>query len=244
VKLIQLNIWQGRLIKQAVRFLLREQPDIICLQELSSSAIGDAGFLETNSLEQLKTALSVEYAAFAPRWNYDLMGVRAGYGNGILSRLPIIGEETRFLHGVLNENFVFGRDYRFMTNAQRVKLSVAGKELEVFNHHGYYLPDPNGNETSKAGLENLAAWAGEYASPTILTGDLNVWPQSPALQMLNSHFRNLITEHAIDSTLSQLNFADVACDYIFVNDQIKVQHFEVSEELVSDHKALILEFDI
>jgi endonuclease/exonuclease/phosphatase family metal-dependent hydrolase len=55
---------------------------------------------------------------------------------------------------------------------------------------------------------------------------------------------NLSAKYRIKSTFNQFNSNDVVCDYIFVNDFVKVRNFKVSNELVSDHKALILEFDI
>jgi endonuclease/exonuclease/phosphatase family metal-dependent hydrolase len=48
--------------------------------------------------------------------------------------------------------------------------------------------------------------------------------------------------------LSSVHRADirnkVACDYVFTSTDIKIINFGVSDTLVSDHKALILEFEI
>ncbi len=96
----------------------------------------------------------------------------------------------------------------------------------------------------------MVAWP-VYRGPLIFCGDLNVKPSSPSLKPLNSlGLRNLTTEHHVSTTLSAVHRApeadrlSVAVDYIFVSPEIKVQNFQVSEELLSDHKALILEFEV
>jgi endonuclease/exonuclease/phosphatase family metal-dependent hydrolase len=53
---------------------------------------------------------------------------------------------------------------------------------------------------------------------------------------------DLTHEKGIKNTLSGLKFnGEVACDHILVNDLVKVKRFEVLGDLVSDHKALVLE---
>ena len=55
---------------------------------------------------------------------------------------------------------------------------------------------------------------------------------------------NHTRENQIKTTLSQLSRVpvDVACDYIFTSRDINIKKFSVSDVLVSDHKALILDF--
>lgn len=245
MKLIQLNIWQGRLLNQAVKFLTEQDPDIICLQELTSSDIKVPGFLETNTLQQLLQRLNLTHHSFAARWQYSLMGGTASYGLGTISRFPIIDEKVVFTTGEYNGDMVYGRDAtNDMANALRTTIDAGDKTIDVYNHHGYWLPDPNGDATSISSIANLATWADQSHGPVIIAGDLNVWPQSPALKALDQRFRNLTREAGAVSTLSRLGKFQLPCDYIFVNGTVRVQNFEVSEQLVSDHKALILEFDL
>ena len=67
---------------------------------------------------------------------------------------------------------------------------------------------------------------------------------------MDKEFRNLIKEYKIDSTVpdydhgTELKKGRFVMDYIFVNDKIKVNNFEVFDTSISDHLPLILDFDI
>jgi endonuclease/exonuclease/phosphatase family metal-dependent hydrolase len=245
MKLLQLNIWQGRLRRSMLKFLEAEEPDIICLQEVTSSEIPSYGFLELNNLEFLLEKLKYPYHTFAPRFSYEIMRSKGFYGNAILSRLPIVSEEVRYTHGSFEENVDFRQKRPNMFNAQRAAIDVNGRELQVLNHHGYHDVDPNGVPEAIESAQKLADWISELSGPVVLAGDLNVWPASPAIQPLNKILRNLTVENGVLSTLTQFGAAEgVACDYIFASEEVNVKEFKVSEELVSDHKALILEFDL
>ncbi|QQS18882.1 hypothetical protein IPL68_02370 [Candidatus Saccharibacteria bacterium] len=79
----------------------------------------------------------------------------------------------------------------------------------------------------------------------VFVGDLNVDPGTPALQLFDGWLEGLTANHGITNTLSQLaKVQEVACDHIFVNTHVRVQDFRVLDDLVSDHKALLLEFDL
>jgi len=249
MKLIQLNLWQGRLLSNALEFMQQEQPDILCLQEVTSSEVENPGFLDTNSLQTLLKELDLPNYFFSPRFSYQFMHSRALYGNCILSRYPISNQETRFTHGDFVEDIVLNKDNHDMSNAQLAVLDLGKHSLNIINHHGYYQPNPVGNQTTTESLQKLADWVAELSGPAILAGDLNVWPKSPALNSINSlGLNNLTSDYAIRSTLSEIHQApnknEVACDYVFTSKDIKVTDFHVMEKLVSDHKALVLEFEL
>jgi endonuclease/exonuclease/phosphatase (EEP) superfamily protein YafD len=82
------------------------------------------------------------------------------------------------------------------------------------------------------------------SGPVILTGDFNLVPGSKSLEPLNKMLRNLSIEFRLSTTRNQLTHKNEVCDYIFVNDKVQVKQFEASDALISDHKALILDFEI
>lgn len=59
---------------------------------------------------------------------------------------------------------------------------------------------------------------------------------------------NLIDKFNIKSTRPDfddgLDKGNMVCDYVFVNDKVKVNNFIVSNSNVSDHLPLILDFNI
>ena len=65
---------------------------------------------------------------------------------------------------------------------------------------------------------------------------------------MNNKFRNLVKEKNITSTRPYIHdgkeVGGNVVDYIFVNDKIKVNKFEVFKTNISDHYPLILDFDI
>ena len=73
----------------------------------------------------------------------------------------------------------------------------------------------------------------------------NLLSKAPAMRLFDDLAEDLTATHAVSSTLSQLGkVQDVACDHILVNSLIQVVDFRVLSDLVSDHKALTLEFDV
>jgi len=93
-------------------------------------------------------------------------------------------------------------------------------------------------------MKELVQYIKKLEGAVILTGDFNLAPHSKSLEQLNKMLSNLSVKANLDTTRNQLTYKKEVCDYIFVNDQVKVKSFEASDELVSDHKALILEFYI
>ena len=79
-------------------------------------------------------------------------------------------------------------------------------------------------------------------------GDFNLLPDTESIQMLNKEMKNLIDIYKIKSTRPNfydgLDKGNIVCDYIFVNDKIKVNDFRVLESSSSDHLPLWLDFDI
>jgi endonuclease/exonuclease/phosphatase (EEP) superfamily protein YafD len=55
---------------------------------------------------------------------------------------------------------------------------------------------------------------------------------------------NLPAQFGLQTTRTELTTKTEVCDYIFVNDSVTVNSFGAIDKLASDHKALILEFDI
>ncbi|HSD55555.1 MAG TPA: endonuclease/exonuclease/phosphatase family protein [Candidatus Saccharimonadales bacterium] len=66
MKLVQLNIWQGRLIDHVATLLKHEQPDIICLQEVYSSKLANPLLPFFAGLERIRAAFPDYHVFFSP----------------------------------------------------------------------------------------------------------------------------------------------------------------------------------
>jgi endonuclease/exonuclease/phosphatase family metal-dependent hydrolase len=77
----------------------------------------------------------------------------------------------------------------------------------------------------------------------ILCGDFNLRLDTQSLAMIEgTGLRNLIREYNIPSTRTSLyGKPEKHADYIFTSPEIKIRHFSVMPDEVSDHSPLLLE---
>jgi endonuclease/exonuclease/phosphatase family metal-dependent hydrolase len=244
LKIIQLNIWGGKLGHRIIDFLQAESPDIVCMQEVNDLK-GRSGYNLFASLDEIKEGASFDHDFMSPTYSYRYMERELSYGNAILSKFPISSRKTIFTHGAYKQNFDITQDDGNVRNLQVATVDTAAGALNIVNHHGYHIHGSKAGtpETLKA-MQLIADTISKLDGPVIVCGDFNLAPDSQSLAILNDQLTNLSITNNLTRTYSQLSIVNEVCDYIFVNDQVKVHDFQMSEELVSDHQALILEFDV
>ncbi len=247
MKLLQLNVWMGRLTRQILPLIERERPDIITAQELFSSKekmpFPDRTF---NVLELMQQVGRYEHVYFSPICEFDYSGMTIGMGNGIFSKYPLENMKTVFTNGAFQPNgdaSIFEANCR---NAQIVTVRLpGGRQLHLINHHGYWQPNPVGNEQTVASMQKIVNEVRMLEGPVVLSGDLNIDPGTPAMQLFDGLLEDLTTKYEVTNTLSALGkLQGVAPDHILVSPQVRVRNFRVLDDLVSDHCALVAEFDI
>lgn len=243
MKLLQLNAWGGRLEPQIGDLLQAEQPDILCLQEAISFSDAKSGlFITTETIQQ---NYNLAHEAFSPVFSFNYMKGLAKFGNGILSRYPILKSETVFTHEAYKENFAWKEDGANMRNFVHATLNINDSPCHVLTHHGFWIPDhKNGNHETKRQMQILADYIKPLEGPIILTGDFNLIPGSESMNVFDGQLRNLTREYALHTTRTNLTFKTEACDYILVNDAVEVKDFYSLDKIASDHKALVFEFEV
>ncbi len=245
MKLLQLNIWGGRLMHNIKQVIERENPDILCLQEVFSCASKAPFFFPRDNLEVLKAAFPDHFVSYAPTFDLQIFDDTSYFGNAVFSRFPITEENTVFTHLNYKENLVIGQDTTNRRNVQHATLDISGTPIHILNHHGYHVAEhKNGNAETDQHMKIIYDYAQKISEPILITGDFNLSPDSQSLKDLNKDYRNLCIEHNIQTTRNALSSKTETCDYIFVNDSIHVQHFGVLPDVISDHAALVIEFDI
>ena len=246
MKLLQLNFWLGNLMHPAFQFIEAEQPDIICAQEILSSDVANPLY-DTYQLHQ-RLSERYAYSFFAPTYGFISFGEKVELGNAIYSKYPLDNQQIVFSHGEYVPLQNVGSYARNIRNLQTCLVALPdGSKLFVANHHGFHDLDPSGNEETSEAMRKVASTLAQINGPLIFAGDLNINPSSQALTELKGlGLRNLTQEKAIATTLGPLSRVpnDVACDYIFVSKAVEVIDFYVSEESVSDHKAVVLKFEL
>ena len=242
MKILQLNVWTGRVKGALLDYLKNNDFDVICMQEVvwgdGRDEVLEDFFV---SLEQLKEASGLEYESRGENWEIDSFCARKMHqGIVILSREKIIEEVIPEVYpGAFNAKTADDLiNHRYV--AQRIKLESG---INIVNYHGYWQKDPLGNDETTKAMKNVVSLIKEASGPVVMCGDLNILHASPAMRELD-FMRDLTEENKIDNTLSGLKFnGKVACDHILVSDDVQVSSFEVMEKVVSDHKGLIAEIE-
>lgn len=244
MKLIQLNIWGGKLENQIQNFLKEQDADIVCLQEVFDYD-GHGG----SYLGMLHEIAGSDYKNqfFAPTYSISYMNQEVDFGIAILSKSKIEQSKTIFTGGEFKKNFDIKKDDYNIRNFQHAVIDKNGAKINVINYHGYHSLDPNGNDESTRQLKIIVDYITKLSGPIILCGDFSLDVNSDAMAVFDkTNLDNIAKRNNVKSTLGELHYCkdNIACDYIFVSKDIKVESFKMSDMLVSDHKALILEFSV
>lgn len=246
MKIIQLNIWAGRMARGLMSYLEKEQPDVVCMQEVFNADFEvptpDRVF---DSLSRLKAASGLQHEYFSMRYSVDVAGGTAPYGNAILSRFPLQSAQTIQIEKDVLEHVTWQSDTYNANNLQIVTVNSDGQIWAIVNHHGHHEVDPAGNETSVIAMQRVADSLRGVQGPLVLCGDLNVWPESPAMRVFDGWLDDIVARSSATSTLARINVdRDVVCDHILVNNAITVKNFKVDEVIISDHYPLVAELGV
>ena len=241
MKLMQLNVWGGRLEKQIQNLIAQEKPDIICLQEAVSIKGGSNGgwFLTVDEIEQLYDM----NLAYSPVISFSFMRRKAEFGNAIFTKDKILDKNTVFTRLEYKKDFDFESDDYNIRNLLHITIDNKEKQIHILTHHGHHVPNhKKGDEETLRQCSQIAEYIKCLQGEIILTGDFNLEPDSESIEQINKILRNLPLEARLTTTRTPLTHKTEVCDYIFVNDEVDVKGFKVLDDIVSDHKALVLEF--
>jgi endonuclease/exonuclease/phosphatase family metal-dependent hydrolase len=235
-------------MRQVLDLISELQPDILCLQEAFSSevevAIPDRML---NGFEMIKEHSGLKYSFFSPTLTAIYATVPAAFGNGIISRYPLSDTRTIFINGEYvpdynPTNYTMGNNIR---NLQIVTVQTDQHEFALANHHAYWLPDPLGDNTTMEKMKLVKQSLESVSLPLIFSGDLNVRAESQSMRVFDNFLEDLTATHHITSTLSSIGKAkNVACDHVMIRNGITVTDYAVCDQLVSDHLAIVCDFNL
>ncbi|MBE6651344.1 MAG: hypothetical protein E7613_08535 [Ruminococcaceae bacterium] len=191
--------------------------DIVGLNEMR----GDGESPEyTAQVEKLAELTGMKYYYFAKAIDVPSGGP---YGNGILSKIPIIKAETILIPEVINK--ISGRYYE----RRCVLKAVLEGNITVLVTHFGLTPDEQINATSTV-MEHIAD------EKCILMGDFNLKPDNSII----SPIREKMTDTASLFTSEKLSFPSDAprskIDYVFVSPDVKVIDADIPPVVASDHR--------
>lgn len=253
IKLITLNAWGGRALYPLMNFLKQHasQTDIFCLQDVFDSIqnIQDERHPEEHVrgdvFRVIKSKLT-DFEAYFARFEDDphrmssAMFVRktlsvSGVGDRIIYKPDIPQERGSVI--------ISARKLQYLS------IQTGKKTCTIVNFHGLWDAGPKTDTPARIKQsEDIKEFLDSISGPKILCGDFNLLPDTKSMHILEKNMHNLVTERMVPSTRTQFyrhfhnpaepNFAD----YVLVSPDVRVQHFEVLPDLVSDHSPLLLEF--
>ena len=188
LKLVTFNIWHNQgdwaarlpLLIAAIR---AEDPDVIGLQEvLEDAAVGLPN--QARTIADVLGGYSVQFVSTDPE------GAPRRYGNALLSRLPVVGVDSRKLQPL--------DDYR---TAVRVRVSLGGRAVDVINTHLAWQEDAAPVRARQ--VADLVSMLPQDGTPLIVMGDFNAVQEDTGLAALTGpRFFSALPRGTAETTLN------------------------------------------
>lgn len=240
MKILQLNIWHGKLMWAITNLINKYRPDIVCMQEVQSLK-GKSGAMFF-SVEEISKLTNLNNSFFSGTHSYRYMNRTAEFGNAIISNQEFINKYSKFTYGNFIENGDCVTDELLSRLFQHTTIEFSNEQLNIINYHGYFDPaGKQGSPLATSHLEQISRYIEDLTGPVVLCGDFNLAPTSPSLKPF-SYLDNQSVIAKLQCTYQSpalSNQTDV-CDYILTRG-VKVKSFKMLNEIASDHKALLIE---
>ena len=258
MRILSLNIGiKQHNTQQVIDFLLAQNADVICLQEVSYNSNQQAEdwlhkkYYIDQSLHKL-----YPYTFFGPLfctqklWTTGIdMTWTMQQWNYIISKFPIQQAKQIFYH----------KEYQYITDWSTRRQEDHWRALTIANIitptsllqcvtiHGVRTSDKLGDERTKHQTEVLFQET-TSAVPTVIIWDFNLLPETQEIQSLwnkfldcNKYYNIVSTRPHFDDWLDKWN---QQVDYCFLSNTIKCTTYEVPQTTISDHLPLIVDIEI
>lgn len=246
MKLISLNAWGGRVTEILDFFRQHQDADIFLLQEIFHNGTERTVFdsqERAKLFEEINESLLDHSGYFAP--------VEAGeWGLAIFVKqsIQILGHGDIFVYR--EKDSMIGRDAATVgRNLQFMNIALGDKVLNILNFHGLWSGRGKGKSDSPERLEQSAKivnFIKNLQGEIILAGDFNLRPDTQSLIMIEKelNLRNLVKDYKLESTrTSYYTKPERFADYVLCSAGVVIKDFLALPEEISDHKALLLDFE-
>lgn len=236
-------MWQGRLERVLLKHLKKYDVDFACMQEAVEYNGKSLGLI--SSYHKIGISLGLNEQFFSKLISSKLGDKELAFGNVVYSSIPFTQTSTVFTRGEYKNDFNFDEDDYNIRAFQHVQLEIYGKKLNLLNHHGHHIDSHKlGDDETMRQVSQIIEYIKHLEGSVILCGDFNLSPKSDSIKRIDKDLVNLSVKHKLKTTRSKLTYKNEVCDYIFVSQDIKVNSFVMDDTIISDHNALILDFDL
>lgn len=220
--------------ERIARVIARYRPDVVALQEV------DVGKQRTYSVDQAE--LIAQHLEMEVDFHPAMQMEEEEYGDAILTHLPILRARTGSLGPVPTRPGGEPRGIQWLT------LDIDGLEVQILNTHlGLFTAE------RKVQVEELMSerWLGnvDCQGPTILCGDFNATPRSPAMLTLKGELtdvQDLTAAKRLNTFAGRL--PTLCIDHVLVRhiegvSSVFVPNTELTR-LASDHLPLVVDITL
>jgi endonuclease/exonuclease/phosphatase family metal-dependent hydrolase len=200
--------------------------DVVGLNEMRGEGT-DAEYTEQVKILSELTGMKYYYFAKA----IDIQG-KGPYGNGMLSKIPILGVETVKIPDPDPKKYSGYYETRCI-----LKAELEGGVTVLITHFGLN-PDEQENAVATV-VENLRD------ARCVLMGDFNVRPENPVLDPIRERMQDTAEVFEGERLSFPSDAPDRKIDYLFVSRDVKVLDADIPEIVVSDHRpyTVTVEFE-
>lgn len=242
ISLLQWNICYKEDLVNIAAFLKPQQPDIICLQELTAKADPVHGSDAASFIAQ-----QLGYNFYASQLPDDA-DPDENLVNGIFSCFPITNQSTTWINQPRGTG---GYDDEYRSYAE-VTLDIQGKSLRVGTTHMSYTHRFESTSRKEQEADNLVQAIQEHTGSFILAGDFNAAPDSYTIKRISQYLQNIGSDLSQNTwttkPFSYQGFDETELnwrlDYIFGTKDIKVIAAEVLQTEYSDHLPVLIKIEV
>ena len=249
LKLLQLNIYQGKQYKILKDYLKNENFDILALQELSG---GQKGYVKTDIFKDLKSYLDLDGDMVK---DTNFIGDPKSYiGNGILFKKNLeVSNRQEIWMKPFRETSKNNKDWPTHPHAGlSLDFNIGGRIYTVVNVHMVWGPTPFDEDYKAKQAKILLNYMKSLKNPFIFTGDFNLVRETKIMESFAMIGQDLAYQKGITNTLNPrihrakgLFPKGLSVDYVFVSKEIAVKDFKLIDTPdLSDHFGLSLTFQV
>ena len=241
LSVLQWNIWYKEDLSKVAKFLESKQADVVCLQELSINNP------EQNVKDGVKH-IAEKLGYYIQKCEIDLDDNEMKLANAIFSRYPIKNSRNVWINKPTGSGH-YDDEYRAYVEAV---LDIDGNSITIGTVHMSYTNAFEPTQRKLDETESLISAIRNNKSNFILTGDFNAEPNSEVISRISKLLIN--SGPSLDSkTWTTKPFSydgfeadtlDWRLDYIFSTSDLAVKQINVLKTELSDHLAILAEFEL
>lgn len=244
----QLNFWGGRLYYPITRFFERIKPDIFSAQEIFSEQDNRKPSMMT--LEMLLDEDHQYFNAVASNKKTEVPKDQKTMCCATFTKNPYkIDSQVTIPLSMTIQKDNWGRplnnDYYSLLHT-KIKIPD-GHLLNVLNIHNLVIFEGRmGNENATHIFKQVTKYIEKLSGPIILSGDFNLHKNASSLESLKTiGLQNLNDLYHVTEGRNEFAWkAEEIVSHIFINEEIDINDYYVADDNVSDHKALVLSFNL